>query len=269
MYTSLYKNLFNKSYAKNTVVGEREDIEKITASNLNQIYNHYYSPNNTFIIVCGDFIREEIIDLLNQYMKDIKLKEVEIPKRLKEKESDKVAISYEEIKKNMKDDRVKYAIKLRKKIFGIKDDVLLRYYLYIVLASNFSPTSNLYEEYRNNNIIINMGYGVNIIDDYVVITINALCSDANNFITKLEKDINKLSLTKETFERKKKMFLKAYIMDFDNIEDVEYNICTSILMEGKINFNEFSYINSMTYEEAKRVLSLIDNTNTSIIRTIK
>lgn len=269
MYTSLYKNLFNKSYVKNTVVGEREDIEKITASHLNTIYNHYYSPNNTFIIVCGDFIPEEIIDLLNEYMKNIKLKEVEIPKRLKAKEIDKVAISYEEIKKNMKDDRVKYAIKLPKKTFGINDDVLLRYYLYIVLASNFSPTSNLYEEYRNNNIIINMGYGVNIVDDYVIITINALCSNANNFINQLEKDINKLTLTKETFERKKKLFLKAYIMDFDNIEDVEYNICTSILMEGKINFNEFSYINSMTYEEAKRILSLIDNTNSSIIRTIK
>ena len=48
----LYDNLFTNSYSKKAVVGEREDIEKITAKLLNKIYNDYYSSNNTFINIC-------------------------------------------------------------------------------------------------------------------------------------------------------------------------------------------------------------------------
>ena len=54
MYSSLFNNLFNNSYAKKTVVGERHDIELITAKSLNKIYSDYYASNNTFIIVTGN-----------------------------------------------------------------------------------------------------------------------------------------------------------------------------------------------------------------------
>ena len=58
----LFDNLFHDSYVKNTVLGERKDVEKITAKHLNQIYKDFYATNNTFIIVCGDFNENEIIE---------------------------------------------------------------------------------------------------------------------------------------------------------------------------------------------------------------
>ena len=73
MYSKLFDNLFNKSYSKNTVVGEREDIANITAKSLNEIYNDYYVPNNTFIIVTGNFDIDEVMNTIKDYMKNIKL----------------------------------------------------------------------------------------------------------------------------------------------------------------------------------------------------
>ena len=70
------------------------------------------------------------------------------------------------------------------------------------------------------------------------------------------------------FERKKKVFLKSYILDFENIEDVEYNLCESILMDGKVNFMEYSDIMNMDFNTAKEVLSSITFDNVSIIKTI-
>ena len=61
MYDHLYKNLFNNSFMRNTVVGERSDIEKITKASLMTVYNNFYIPKNTFIIVTGDFDTKEII----------------------------------------------------------------------------------------------------------------------------------------------------------------------------------------------------------------
>ena len=252
MYSKLFDNLFTKSYSKHTVVGEREDIAKITAKSLNEIYNDYYVPNNTFIIVTGNFDTEEVMNTIKDYMKNIK-----------------VCIPYEEIKKDMENTRVKYAIKMKKNIFGIKDDNILKDYLGLILSNNFSATSELFERYKDNDIVIGMSYGVSIIDDYLIININALTNDGNKFIENIKEDIKKLKLNEEEFERKKKKYLKSYILDFDNIEDVEYLLSLSLMMDNKIDYNEYYKLIALNYKEASRIMKLINFDYTSIIRTIK
>ena len=269
LFQELYKNLFSNSYIKNTVVGEREDIDKITAKSLNRIYNDFYIPNNTFIIVCGNFNIEEIMNEIKNYIIKLDLKPKKLPKIIKGKEKEEVNISYQEIQKDLEEDRVKYSIKIKKSLFNINNDTFLRYYISMILSNNFSQSSKLYEDYKNNNIIINMNTTVNIVDDYVAIIINAVVNDYNKFIDRISKDIRRLSLTKEEFERKKKLFLKSYILDFDNIEDIEYNICESILYDNKVNYNEFSDIIEMDYEIAKIILDSFQFDYISIIRTIK
>ena len=269
MYSKLFDNLFNKSYTKHTVVGEREDIAKITARSLNEIYNDYYVPNNTFIIVTGNFNIDEVMNTIKDYMKNIKVKPKELPKRIKEREKEIVNIPYEEIKKDMENTRVKYAIKMKKNIFGIKDDNILKDYLGLILSNNFSATSELFERYKDNNIIIGMSYGVNVIDDYLIISINALTNDGNKFIDNIKEDIMKLKLNEEEFERKKKKYLKSYILDFDNIKDIEYLLSLSLMMDNKIDYNEYDKLINLNYKEASRIMKLINYDNTSIIRTIK
>ncbi len=269
MYSKLFDNLFNKSYSKNTVVGEREDIANITAKSLNEIYNDYYVPNNTFIIVTGNFDIDEVMNTIKDYMKNIKVKPKELPKRIKERDKEIVNIPYEEIKKDMENTRVKYAIKMKKNIFGIKDDNILKDYLGLILSNNFSATSELFERYKDNDIVIGMSYGVNIIDDYLIININALTNDGNRFIDNIKEDIKKLKLNEEEFERKKKKYLKSYILDFDNIEDVEYLLSLSLMIDNKIDYNECDKLIALNYKEASRIMKLINFDNTSIIRTIK
>lgn len=269
MYSKLFDNLFNKSYSKHTVVGEREDIAKITARSLNEIYNDYYVPNNTFIIVTGNFDIDEVMNTIKDYMKNIKVKPKELPKRIKERDKEIVNVPYEEIKKDMENTRVKYAIKMKKNIFGIKDDNILKDYLGLILSNNFSATSELFERYKDNDIVIGMSYGVNIIDDYLIININALTNDGNRFIDNIKEDIKKLKLNEEEFERKKKKYLKSYILDFDNIEDVEYLLSLSLMIDNKIDYNEYDKLITLNYKEASRIMKLINFDNTSIIRTIK
>ena len=269
MYSKLFDNLFNKSYSKHTVVGEREDIANITAKSLNEIYNDYYVPNNTFIIVTGNFDIDEVMNTIKDYMKNIKVKPKELPKRIKERDKEIVNIPYEEIKKDMENTRVNYAIKMKKNIFGIKDDNILKDYLGLILSNNFSATSELFERYKDNDIVIGMSYGVNIIDDYLIININALTNDGNRFIDNIKEDIKKLKLNEEEFERKKKKYLKSYILDFDNIEDVEYLLSLSLMIDNKIDYNEYDKLIALNYKEASRIMKLINFDNTSIIRTIK
>ena len=269
MFNHLFNNIFVNSYAKNTVAATRKDIEKITAKELNRIYDHFYTPNNTFIIVCGNFDPETIMNEISIYMDNLNLKSKELPKIIKDKEVDKVGATYEEVQKNTDNIRVKYALKIPKKNFNFKNDTFLKYYISMILSCNFGTTSTTYEKYKSNNIINGMNYTINIIDDYFIVVINATCDNASIFLDNISKDIKHLKLDKKDFERKKKLFLKSYILDFDNIEDVEYNICDSVLMDDKINYNEYSDIINMNYNEAVRLMKQIKSDNISIIKTIK
>lgn len=269
MYNHLFDNLFTNAYCKNTVVGERKDIEKITAKDLNNIYNDFYTPNNTFIVVTGNFDENEVINTIKDYISKLKLSKKEVPKRIKEKEKDSVPVPYEEIQKSMENIRLIYSLKMKKKTFGIKDDNILKDYLGIILSSNLSASSEIFERYKNNDIVYGMNYGVTTIDDYLILNINALTNDSNKFLENISQDIKNLKLSKEEFERKKKKYLKSYILDFDNIEDVEYIISTSLMMDNKIDFNEYDKIANLNYDEVVRVMKLIDNTNIAIVRTSK
>ena len=267
--STLYNNLFNKSFVKNNIVGERSDIEKIDAKLLNKIYNDYYVSNNTFIVVCGNFDEEEVMNVIKDYMDKLNLKSKKLPSRIKENETINVCIPYEEIKKDLENSRVKYSIKMDKKIFNIKDDEVLKDYISVILSTNFSSTSKLYEKYKINNIIISMNYSVTIVDDFIVVCISAITNNSEEFIKQIKKDIKKLKITKKDFERKKKIYLKNYITDFDNIEDVEYEISVSLMRYSKINYNSYTTALNYTYDEALRVASLLNFDNECIIKTIK
>lgn len=273
LYYRLYSNLFFDSYAKNTVVGERSDIEKITASHLNRIYSDFYVPNNTFIIVCGDFDRFEIMDLIREYIGNLNIKSRELPKRIYKKDKDEVKVCYEEVKKDVTDCRVGYAIKLKKSLFPKMDDDILKLYLNIILSNNFSTTSSVYEKYKSNNIMYRMSHSVNIVDDYVIIYIKSFCYDGNIFIDNLKLDIRKMTIKNNEFERKKKGVLKNIIIDFDNIEDIEYNLSMFLMVDGKINFNVYNDVNDMNYENCVNILNIlesnINDNNVSVIKTIK
>ena len=269
MYDRLFKNVFHESYMKHDIAGERSDIEKITAKSLNKIYDDYYIPNNTYITMSGNFDKDEAIKFIRNYIGKLNLKPKELPKRIIVPEKNSVVKEYDEIQKDMEDVRVKIAYKMPRKNFDIEDNNILRFYIGIVLSTNMSPTSKLFEKYKKEDIVSSMGYNVYIIDDYVVIVLNGLCIDGDKFIKNIQKDIKKLTIDKDNFERKKKLGLKTFILDFENIESVEYNICISTVYADKIDFDEYYHIDEMTYEKCKEIMNSITYDNVSIIRTIK
>lgn len=269
LYHKMNSNLFHKSYAKNTTLGEKTDIEKIDENTLNEIYNSFYVPNNTFIIITGNFDKDEVMNFINDYYKINKFRKKDIPKRIIEKEKEEVLVNYEEIKKDMEDIRIKYAIKIKKSDLGNCSDRELSYYLNIILKSNFGPTSKLYERYKNNNIINTLTSSYNIIDDYVIICISAISENPDIFIENIKKDILKLKLSNKEFERKKKMLIKTYISLFENIEDFEYYLCLYLLEDEKKDFKIYEQIINLKYEIAYKVMNKITFKNYSIIKTVK
>lgn len=264
LYLKNNQNIFNKLYTINHILGEKEDINKMNAKYLKMIYKDFYKPNNMFIIVVGNFDKDEIIEYIREYMKCFKSDETKI-KINKIKEPDKVKVEYEIINKNISENRVYYSIKMNKKIYKDINDTELSYYLGVLLNANFSSTSKLYEKYKNNNLITNLRSDFKIFDNHIVFTIRSNVPNSDEYLNNLNKDILKLNIDEETFERKKKKILSEMILNFENIEDVEYEITNDILKYKHLNNKKYNIIKSLDYNKMIYILNKINYDNKSIL----
>lgn len=269
MHDRIFNNMYNKSSSKYNIIGEKSDIEKIDYKYLDMLYHDFYVPSNTFIVVCGNFNNDSVMNTIKEYYSKIKLVDSKVPKRIEEKEEEKVYCEYEEISKDNYEPRCNIGYKMKKSVFGKISDQELIIYLNIILKINFTYISKLYEEYKKDNIIHSMGAYANVSDEYVSIVVEGVCDDNDLFIDKIDKDIRKLDVSKEKFEIFKKRLIKNYIVTFDNIEDVEYKITDELTRFGKIDFNDYSIIKDLSYEKCKSVLSKIVYDNKSILKTVK
>lgn len=269
MHDRIFNNMYNKSSSKYNIIGEKSDIEKIDYKYLDMLYHDFYVPSNTFIVVCGNFNNDSVMNTIKEYYSKIKLVDSKVPKRIEEKEEEKVYCEYEEISKDNYEPRCNIGYKMKKSVFGKISDQELIIYLNIILKINFTYISKLYEEYKKDNIIHSMGAYANVSDEYVSIVVEGMCDDNDLFIDKIDKDIRKLDVSKEKFEIFKKRLIKNYIVTFDNIEDVEYKITDELTRFGKIDFNDYSIIKDLSYEKCMDVLNKINYDNKCILKTVK
>ena len=269
MHDKIFKNLFSNMYAKNTVIGEKDDINQINSKYLKMLYDDFYTPSNTFIVISGNFNKDDVMNTIKDYYKNLKLKNNKPPKRIKINEDENVNVEYEEINKNLEKPRVSFGFKMKKDLFkGYSDDDILSY-IDIILKLNFTSISNLYEEYRNKGIIHSMSCYSSIVDDYVIVVFNSITSMPNKFIECIENDIKNMSIDKEKFEIFKRRLIKGNILTFENIEDVEFKIVNELTRFGKIDYNDYSLINKLNYKDCLNILSKLYFDNKAIIKTVK
>lgn len=261
----LFDNLFNSSYLNNTILGTKDDINSLTYKKLMKVYDDFYVPENTFITVCGSFDKDKVYNVINDYIKGLKLKNKKAPKVIKKREKDNIKVNLEKVYKRVSCPKVRIGYKINKKIFNIKDNNKLYAYIHIILSSNISCGSALYDKYINEKLVLGLGISKGIFDNHLVISVNATTYDAKKFVDRINKDINHLTLSKEDFERKKKLYLKSYILEFDDIINVESLITDHIIDKNKINPNVYNDIMSLKYEEALDVMKRLKFDNYSVI----
>lgn len=269
MFEKIRQNIFHKSFAKYSVIGEKEDIKKITAKSLNKIYKAFYNINNMFIIVTGNFNKNEVNDYLNEYMSKLKRYPKFNIKIKSVREPENIRIAYEELKKDFEGSLVIYGAKVKQEKLTYINKIKKYYYFLILISSMFSTTSKIYEKYKNESLISNLMYSILDLDKYTLFIINALTNNPTEFIEKLKKDIKILDIDEETFNRKKKVYLSDLVMIFENIEDIENLIAKQIFSNNKIINNIYDLINNLNYKEIKEIEKKLNLSNASIVRTIK
>lgn len=259
--TTLLKNCFNSSFIKYLVIGTEDGIKTVSYKELNRLYKDFYTLDNMFIVVTGNFILEDVLNYINNYMKDIKTTKCNC-KVIKPVENYKVNVSYEELTGST--DEAKIVIGYKVKNSNPKKKIVNRLLMDMILSENFDKTGSSYLRLMNEGLN-RFSYFVEEVDDYFLIAFTGSTNEYEKFTNIIDEEIKNLDFTKEALERKTKGYISNLILSFEYIENVEDNITSGLFDYNKVLNNMESIIKKVTLNVVKEVIKCIDTTNKSVL----
>lgn len=256
--------LHSNSY-KDSVIGDVDDINSITKELLDTCYNTFYHPSNMFLVVTGNFDKDEIMEAIIDNQSKKKYEKVPKIKLKKIKEKDSIVKEKEIIKTNTNIPKVSYNIKVPINKMDI-DKRKLNIYMYIIFSILFDDSSVFNEKAKNDNIITN-SVSINVLncDTHLIISLINETMKYDELLKMIKGRLDNIEISKQDLERKKKVIISNEIFSFENIEVVNEMIVDSIIFDNHIEENIVDIINSLNLEEINSIIDKIDVNNSSIV----
>ena len=267
VYMNLMKAMYKNNEINIDVAGTKETIAEIDKDKLYTIYNTFYRPENMVLVVCGDFIPEEIIPKLKS-MVTMKSEDFSV-KRVYNEEPSEIVESYVEQKMD---------ISMPIVMIGYKDtnseDNKVRRDLGVGILGNllFSKSTKLFENlYESGKIIeepsIDYEFSktfehilIQVKTDYVEDVLNEINNEIDNFKNN--------GIKQEDFDRIKKLIYGYLVKDYSDVSTIATNLVEEFFM-GINPFDYFEEFNSITKEYVENLLNEVFVEEKKVVSVIK
>ena len=266
LYMNALECMYNDNPIKIDVAGSIQSISKITKETLYDIYNNFYTPENSIIVVSGDFEPESIFNEIKSRMKMEKsLNKIE---RIYPKEK-------ESIVKEKKVQEMDISIPMF--MIGYKDDIhenMVKRNLGIEILLNyaFSRSSKLFNElYEDGKLISEVSFNYEYAETYAHVLVQGQSDDIDYVIEKLEKELEKIKV--EGFDKarlnsiKRKVYGELIKDNYSTVSSISTGYVTDYFRGIGIfdYFEEFETIDEDYLLEILNKLFRNDNKVISII----
>ena len=244
------------------IAGTVESINKITKEDLYKTYYTFYQPSNMFIVISGDFDKDEALNIIknNKTLNsaktnfEIKVKEVKEPVKVYEKEK--------KLTFNIYNTKIGYGIKIP---LGNYDKFLFNAYMSLMTSNKFGASSLFRERIKKEELMTSFHVEKELIDNYLLLSFKATTSKPNELIKAIKKELEDVSITQEELDRTRKVWIASSVMMIDNINITTENIIDDIITYGKLIDNRLDIYRSLNLKEYNKILNNIDFTNSSLV----
>ena len=257
-------NIFNGYEYKYPITGKEEDIKKITIDDVKLVFDNFYHPENSFLIVTGNFNPYELMESINKNQDSKEFKKYLNPERIIKKESKKVNKKYEEIDINVTNKKIKIGIKIPKKSLKV-DDLHIRIYTNMLIKANFGNTSDFKDNLLEKELINSMSYMTDIFDDYLLIIFTIDSNYTKEILNLFNEKLNKLEIDEKTFRRMLNASIASLILEYEDVETVNNIIQSEILNYGDIVDNLKEVYENITYQDVVDFSKLLNFDERSIL----
>ena len=266
LYDKIRYNTFKEDPIRYSISGSTSDIDKINKELLYECYNTFYHPSNMFLVVTGNFDKEQLLKCIKENQdkknfreyKEVKLKKIKEPNSVYKK--DEIVICNTNIPK--------FSYNIKVPIDNIKDisKRKLMLYLYIVMNILFDETSEFSFKLKEEKIITNnIDFDMLNTDKHILISLINETFNYEVLKNRIEEVLKDFVVCEKAFDRKKKVLISNELFGYDSIVVINNIITDNILFDGKIENDIVSVIESLNMDELNKILKMIDFTNVSTV----
>ena len=260
---TLTEAIYHKHPRRIDIAGTVDEINKITKEDLYACYNSFYIPNNMFILIVGNFDKDDALKIIKNRLND--KKKENLPKIKEIVEDDSVYKKELNIKANVETPKIAIGIKIPTR--GLKySDEELDLYLNILTTILFGASSNFREKARENHLLSNIYLEWESINNFKNFYIMANTDKPNELIEEINKVLKDLNISKDAFERIKKVWISGEVKIYDAVEPVVNNSYDDIIKYNKLIDNRVDMIRDMSFDKLKKIIKNIDFNNKSIVK---
>lgn len=257
------KALFKYDNHRVDIAGTVSSIYKITKEDLYNTYYTFYQPSNMFLVISGDFDKDEALNIIknNKTLNNSKTNfEIKV---FNKEEPVEVNKEKETLAFNITNTKVGYSIKIP--IKDIKDKYLFNLYVGIMLNTKFGLTSLFRENAKKSKLFTSLHMDREIIGNYLIITFKANTENVNEFLKELKKELENIDIEEIDIERLKKVWISSEVIMIDNFDMTVDNIMDDIIDYGKLIPNKLEIFRSLNIKDYYKYLKDIDLTNSSTL----
>lgn len=258
---SLYKN----SPRRIDIAGTVKEIYKITKEDLYDCYNSFYKPNNMFIIIVGNFDKDEALNIIKEELASKEKSNISAVKDIIEpKEVNRKNLT---IKEDIEVSKLGFGLKIPVTNLTLKDEEL-DLYLNMLTDILFGSSSEFRERIREEKLINNIYTDWEKLNNYRTFYIMASTKNPDKLLEEIKDELKDLSLPEKVFERLKKVWIANEVKMIDDIYATMYNSFDDIIKYNKIITNRLELIKKMNINKLTELVKEIDFTNTSVVKML-
>lgn len=272
----LYMNAIDCMYKENPIkidiAGTVESISEITPDVLYKCYNTFYHPSNMIMVICGDFVPEEIIEEVKKRLVNKETSQGEI-KRIYPPKEDEINKPYKEVEMEVNNPLYAIAYKDTEDLKENREQIVAKHIaIEIILNMIIGKSSELYKElYENGDLLAEPSLDYEFSDEYAHIIISGQSKAPEKIQEKIKEVVRKYKekgLDSEHFNRIKKKIYGDYVVEYNSVSD----IARMFLADKMKKINSFDYIeeyNTVTKEYTEEVLKNVFKEDKMVLSVIK
>ncbi len=255
--------LYEKDNMKYSIAGSINDINKINSKMLQDVFDHFYKPDNMFLVITGNFNPELAVAITNQKMKNLKFSTKKDVETKKIKEPANVSLNEKYLKMDVTVTKLKLSYKIPYKNFTkLKlSNTSLVVYLNVILKNNFGVTSSLYQKLNEEKLLSSGIFYSSVVrkeKDYVILSLETETKYPDDIKKKILDKLNNLEIDEKTLLRCKKILISDAVLRTDSIQVMNNAIQTDIIMFNKIIQDDYQTAKNLNFKTLNQVMNCLD-----------
>lgn len=271
MYINAMDCMYKNNPVKLDIAGTVESISKITPDVLYKCYNTFYNPSNMTMVVCGDFVPE---DLLEEIKKRLVKKEPQGEiKRIYPPKENKISKPYKEDEMEVSMPIFAIGYKDNEELKENRENIIKKHIaIEILLNMAIGKSSDLYKElYESGDLLAEPDLDYEFSDEYAHVLISGQSTNPKKIYEKVKETFEKYKqdgLDEEHFNRIQRKIYGDYVVEYNSVGDI-----ARMFLSDKIKqINSFDYIEEyfqVTKEYTEDVLKNVFKTENMILSVVK